>query len=117
MAIVQIDKKQFKSVCRLIKNKCCNCKGSYCIALDDECMQLLSPEHLYCNYFVRAVLPLDEGLCFGILKETGYKRCEMCSKMFLPASNRQRFCKRCAKENRRQYMKKYMNDLRSQVKL
>lgn len=114
---IKIDKKQYKKVCALIKEKCCNCKGEYCMALDDECMQLLSPEHIYCNYFVRAVLPIDENLKIDILKSDGFKCCEICHKMFIPGSNRQRFCKKCAEQNNRQYMRKYMYALRKNVKL
>lgn len=114
---IRINKNQFKKVSTLIKTQCCNCKGDYCIALDDECMQLLSPEHIYCKYFVRAVLPIDENLKIDILKAEGYKLCETCKKMFMPGSNRQRFCKKCSEQNYRAYMQKYMNALRNNVKL
>lgn len=117
MAILPIDKKQFKNVCRLIRNTCCNCKGDYCIALDDECVQLLSPHHIYCKYFLRAVLPLKENLLIDITKDDRAKRCEICEKLFIPKSNRQRFCTQCSRLNRKSYMQTYMREKRSNVKL
>jgi hypothetical protein len=85
MAMVELDYNQARKVHRLIREECCNCIDGNCILLDDVCVQLISPHNIYCNYFLRAVLPLDKNLSEE-LRSKDSKRYEVCEKYFVPRS-------------------------------
>ena len=108
--MIKIDKKQSKTINSLIRKSCCNCKDSYCLLLDDECVQLLSNQYLYCNYFKRAVLPLDEKLFIELCGEDKCKRCEMCNSIFIANSNKQKYCNRCKTRRHREASKNYLRN-------
>ncbi len=105
---------QARKIHKLIRAECCNCIDGKCLLLDDDCMQLGSIYHICCNYFRRAVLPLDESLCAELTAKDNAKRCEKCKKYFVPNSNRQKYCSECSEQNRSEYMKKYMRERRSE---
>lgn len=57
-----------------------------------------------CDYFLRAVLPLQPELNTAVWHELlreeeeageGWKECVRCHKPFIPGSNRQRYCADC----------------------
>ena len=77
MDMVKLDYNQARKVHKLIHGECCNCVDGNCILLDDVCMQMSSQYHIYCNYFLRAVLPLDKNLSEELLSKDS-KRCEVC---------------------------------------
>ena len=83
MAMVELDYNQARKVHRLIREECCNCIDGNCILLDDVCVQLISPHNIYCNDFLRAVLPLDKNLSEE-LRSKDSKRYEVCGKYFVP---------------------------------
>jgi hypothetical protein len=85
MDMVKLDYNQAKKVHKLIRGECCNCVDGNCILLDDVCMQLISQRKIYCNYFLRAVLPLDKNLSEE-LRSKDSKRYEVCGKYFVPRS-------------------------------
>lgn len=109
--MVKLNYHQARRVNKLIRKECCNCVDGNCVLLDDVCVQLISQHHIYCNYFLRAVLPLDENLSAELLSKDA-KRCEICGKYFTPKSNRQKYCESCSENRRGEYMRNYMRDKR-----
>lgn len=67
--MVKLDYQQSLRVNELIRRECCNCVENNCVLLDDVCVQLISQHHIYCKYFLRAVLPLDEKLSEELLSD------------------------------------------------
>lgn len=57
---------QAERIHALVRDCCANCVDDCCLLLDDgeehTCVQLLSRYGVYCNYFLRAVLPSDQKL-------------------------------------------------------
>lgn len=86
----------------LIKKQCANCDNGNCLLLDDgdehTCPQTISYS-LLCRYFRNAVLPADKKLYADIFNVRTCV-CKECSKEFVPASNRQKYCKPCGKRIR-----------------
>jgi len=91
-----------------------------CIPQDRAChvINRLWPEKdhrpVACKWFLNGVLPLDprlelvvrrqqDGLEMAVAKEA--RTCAECGCEFYPASNRQRYCPSCGKENERRKAK------------
>ena len=59
----------------LIKRLCANYDDGNCLLLDDgeetKCVQLISRYGIYCNYFLKAVLPAEKELYTEILWQNG----------------------------------------------
>ena len=59
----------------LVRRTCCNCRKGNCLLLDDgeeaKCVQLISRYGIYCNYFLKAVLPAEKELYAEILRQNG----------------------------------------------
>ena len=97
---------QFLTVQRLV-HECCNNDDGNCLLLDNGwepcvCVQSISSS-LICKYFRAAVLPLDREMEAALLHRKESKRCCECGAMFLPGSNRAKYCPNCAvKIHRRQ---------------
>ena len=97
---------QFRTVQRLV-HECCNNDDGNCLLLDNGwepcvCVQSISSS-LICKYFRAAVLPLDRGLDAAVFHRKESKRCCLCGAVFLPGSNRAKYCPNCAVEvHRRQ---------------
>ena len=109
--MVKLDYNQARKVHKLIREECCNCIDGNCILLDDACVQLISQQYIYCNYFLRAVLPKDNSLHAELcLKDA--KRCAVCGKSFAPKSNRQKYCEECSAIKRTEYMRNLMREKR-----
>ena len=90
---------QRKQANNLIRRECCNCEGGDCIALDDGdshiCQQMISFS-VCCKWFRWSVLPQDRTLEAEIFRGKDLKRCEVCGGVFVPKSNRAKYCPGCA---------------------
>ena len=76
----------------------------HCIALDDgeECVCVQSISYsLLCRWFRAAVLPLDRELETALFHRLDAKRCAVCGVLFIPGSNRAKYCPECAVQVRR----------------
>ena len=84
----------------LIRRECCNYDGGNCILLDDGepcvCVQSISYS-INCKWFRRFVLPSDAALEVEIFHKGDSRRCTVCGTVFLPKSNRAKYCIGCAK--------------------
>lgn len=102
----RLNYKQYRRVQKLV-HECCNNDGGNCLLLDDGwdpcvCVQSIT-QSLVCKYFRAAVLPLDRELEAVLLHRKDCKRCCQCGTVFLPGSNRAKYCPDCAaKVHRRQ---------------
>ena len=100
-----MDYRQYRRARRLVY-ECCNYDGGNCIALDDgeECVCVQSICYsLLCRWFRAAVLPLDKGLETALLYRLDAKRCAVCGVLFLPGSNRAKYCPECAAAMKRKH--------------
>ena len=89
---------QYRAVRRLV-HECCNYDGGNCLLLDDgeECVCPQSTSYsLICRWFREAVLPTDKGLCAALLHRGRARHCAECGAMFVPRSNRGKYCDECA---------------------
>ena len=97
--IIRMTPEQARRSRALIKNQCCNYDNGNCFALDDGedcvCVQSISYS-LLCRWFRAAVLPLNSPLENALLYRSKSKRCVICGQLFLPGSNRAKYCKVCA---------------------
>ena len=95
---------QRKRANALIRRECCNFDDGNCILLDDgeECVCVQSISYsVNCKWFRRFVLPGDAALETEIFHMGESKRCIVCGTVFLPKSNRAKYCAKCAKAVRR----------------
>ena len=100
---------QRKRANALIRRECCNYLGGSCISLDDgdshTCSQMISFS-VCCKWFRRSVLPLAATLEAEIYRSGDLKRCAVCGGVFVPGSNRAKYCEDCAvKVHKRQKAK------------
>ena len=90
---------QRKQANSLIRRECCCCEGGNCISLDDgdtcTCPQTVSFS-VCCKWFRWSVLPLDGTLEAEIFRDKELKRCAVCGRVFVPKSNRAKYCPDCA---------------------
>ena len=90
---------QRKQAVSLIRRECCCCEDGNCIVLDDgdtcTCPQTVSFS-VCCKWFRWAVLPLDGTLEAEIFRDKALKRCAVCGGVFVPKSNRAKYCPGCA---------------------
>ena len=94
-----LDYQQFRRVQKLV-HECCNNDNGNCLLLDDGwdahiCVQSIS-QSLICKYFRATVLPLDRELEAALLHPRDCKQCCQCGTVFLPGSNRAKYCPNCA---------------------
>ena len=95
--------RQYRRARRLV-HECCNYDNGNCLMLDDgeECVCVQSISYsLLCRWFRAAVLPLDKELETALFHRQDGKRCVLCGALFLPGSNRAKYCPYCAKRERR----------------
>ena len=97
---------QRKRANALIRRECCSYDNGNCMEQDDgdahTCPQSISFS-VCCKWFRWAVLPLDKPLEAEIYRDRDLKRCAECGGMFVPKSNRGKYCPDCAaKVHRRQ---------------
>lgn len=90
---------QKKQAASLIRRECCCFEDGNCIVLDDgdtcTCPQTISFS-VCCKWFRWAVLPLDGTLEAEIFRDKDLKRCAVCGGVFVPKSNRAKYCPGCA---------------------
>lgn len=101
MMILKITSKQSKLINKLIKTNCANFSKGNCLLLDDTCLQLSSKTNILCNYFKKAILPIDYNLYETIINQNKGKRCILCNSYFKPKANNQRYCDDCASIQKR----------------
>ncbi len=97
--IIRLNCQQYRTVQRLVHD-CCNYEHGNCLALDNGwepcvCVQSISFS-LICKWFRAAVLPDDKGLCAALLQRGQARPCAECGTMFVPRSNRGKYCAKCA---------------------
>jgi len=104
--IVKINSKQSRKVNKLVRNLCCNCVDDNCLLLDDgdehQCVQLISSTGIYCNYFLKAVLPNDMELLAELESKDNKRTCTNCGKSFYTQTKNRLYCSDCAKKIKRQ---------------
>lgn len=73
--VLKITPKQRVKINALVRRTCCNCRKGICLLPDDgeeaKCVQLISRYGIYCNYFLKAVLPAEKELYAEILRQNG----------------------------------------------
>lgn len=76
--VLKITPNQRVSINALVRRSCRNCcKGNYLLLDDGEetkCVQLISRYGIYCNYFLKEVLPAEKELYAEILQQNGVMR-------------------------------------------
>ena len=95
---------QYRTMRKLV-HECCNNFEGNCLLLDhgEECVCVQSISYsLLCKWFRVAVLPLDNRLYTELLHPQGKKRCNRCGKVFLPKTNRGKYCPDWAIKARRE---------------
>ena len=95
----ELTREELRALKRLAVEMCANYDGQYkeCMILDGACYMNYGVAYTcsaLCNYFKKAVLPLDpklEALFNGDYSGAGQKNCVICGKPYHP-SGRNRFC-------------------------
>ena len=91
---------------RKLVHECCNYDNGQCIALDEGdgcvCVQSIS-RPLLCRWFRCAVLLLDRELEAALFHRLERKKCSVCARLFLPGSNRAKYCPDCAARMKRKH--------------
>ena len=94
---------QYRCARRLV-HECCNYDRGDCFLLDDGegfiCVQSISYT-LVCKWFRVAVLPLDKELENALFHRADAKKCIVCGGLFLPSSNRAKYCPDCVARMKR----------------
>ncbi len=90
---------QYRAARKLV-HQCCNYAEGNCLVLECVCVQSISYS-LLCHWFRAAVLPQDTNLCAALLYRDQMKPCVICGSLFLPKSNRAKYCPDCANQERR----------------
>ena len=90
---------QRKQANALIRRECCNYEDGNCMLLDDgdtcACPQTASFS-VCCKWFRWSVLPQIGTLEAEIFRDKELKRCAVCGRVFVPKSNRAKYCPGCA---------------------
>ena len=109
--------RQAQQVHSMVKRQCANyiAEWNECGVTGDLCAQLQG-NHLCCNYFRRAVLPigpaLERELCGNPQELDGLKKCEVCGKVIATSGKRSKYCQDCAKRKQRQQQREWMRKKR-----
>ena len=90
---------QRKQANALIHRECCCYEDGNCMLLDDgdthTCPQTISFS-VCCKWFRWSVLPQVGTLEAEIFRDKELKRCAICGRVFVPKSNRAKYCPDCA---------------------
>ena len=90
---------QRKQANSLIRRECCCYEDGNCMFLDDgdtcTCPQTVSFS-VCCKWFRWSVLPQIGTLEAEIFRDKDLKRCAVCGGVFVPKSNRAKYCPGCA---------------------
>ena len=98
--LIRMTPNQRKNANALIRKVCCNYCDGQCIALDCDCVQMISFS-VCCKWFRHCILPQDKALLAEIVYSHQSKHCAVCGKAFVPKSNRGKYCEKCAKSERK----------------
>lgn len=90
---------QYRAARKLV-HRCCNYAEGNCLVLECVCVQSISYS-LLCRWFRAAVLPQDASLCAALLYRDRMKPCAVCGSLFVPHSNRAKYCLDCAAHMKR----------------
>ena len=101
----QIPKDTLFTVRSLVRNECANWDAEYseCFLIgkcEGGCPQLTS-ESLCCKYLINSVLPYYKELHARLTDPASVRTCEVCGGLFYPASNRAKYCRKCAAKVRK----------------
>ena len=97
-SIPHMDYQQYRATRKLV-HQCWNYDDGSCLVLECVCVQSISYS-LLCRWFRAAVLPQDTSLCAALLYRDQMKPCVICGNLFLPKSNRAKYCLDCANQER-----------------
>ena len=90
---------QRKQANALLRRECCCYEDGNCMLLDDgdthTCPQTISFS-VCCKWFRWSVLPQIGTLEAEIFRDKELKRCAVCGRVFVPKSNRAKYCPDCA---------------------
>lgn len=89
---------QYRAARRLV-HQCCNYDEGNCLALSgwDTCVCVQSISYsLLCRWFRAAVLPQNASLCAALIYRDQMKPCAVCGGLFVPKSNRAKYCPDCS---------------------
>ena len=118
--IYHMSSQQYKNVCSMIRNLCCNYDGSTggCPLLDRgevvKCPQMISTS-LICKYCRDVLLedPDSKELKASIIGTECHKVCVVCGAHFRAVSNRAKYCARCSKKMERERKAEWARKSRS----
>ena len=99
--VMKINETQSDKIKKMVRKHCCNCIYGNCLLLDDgedhKCVQLINSISICCNYFLKAVLPMNKELIAEIENCNGKKLCRNCGKSYYSKAKNSRYCGECAK--------------------
>ena len=107
----ELTREELRALKRLAVEMCANYDGQYkeCLLLDGACYMNYGVAYTcsaLCNYFKKAVLPLNpklEALFNGGDTSGHIKKCAVCGKELFAGGNRTKYCEMCARRvHRRQ---------------
>lgn len=116
MMIRKRDKQLLRRIKRLAQTECANYSKGKCLENDASCEMFnheFSTIHdgvIDCDYLIRNVLPAEPETAtivwYEIFRQDedageGWKQCSRCHRPFIPACNRQKYCKACGEEAKR----------------
>lgn len=111
--VIRMTEAQARRVYKLARERCCNCYSGFCVLLDTPCPQCIT-RSLICKWFKQAVLPADVPLYVELTGNRGKsKPCAVCGELFLPRSNRSKYCNACAAAVRAQKQRDYVRKMRA----
>lgn len=114
----EFNNEQCRKIKQLICKTCANHFNGTCCLLDVgdncPCIQIISC-HLMCNYFKKAVLPLNPVLEKELLGYTSKDLCALCKKPIYITGNKKKYCKECAKLRLQMQKAEYQRKYRKKV--
>ena len=112
--LIRMSEAQARRARKLAKKACCNCYEGFCVLFDSPCPQCIT-RSLICKWYIRAVLPADVPLYVELTGDKGKsKPCAVCGNLFLPRSNRSKYCDACAAAVRTQKQRAYVRKMRAE---
>ncbi|MCE7792638.1 hypothetical protein K8O68_09445 [Salipaludibacillus sp. CUR1] len=102
---------------RYVKEHCATYAGNGRCHLDRPCVYFTDGDDFErCIYAENCVLPGSDTLWSRYLnihnQAVNSKACVRCAVIFDPTNNRQKYCKNCAKERRKERQRNYMREVR-----
>ena len=121
----------------LARKECCNFMGGSCVETGGSCHLIANYPSIHdgalgCDWFLAAVLPLDQELWKIVRHEIGKEEtldedeetsaaeeptlrcCTICGKEFIPVTHNQKYCASCREEGKRRNARKRIRRFRGQ---